>query len=104
MPPVELRVLGGEGHAEAGGKHPGGHPRQLLLADVLLHLPGQLEVLEHGGRVEQDVAGLPEDEGELLVVVGHHLRLEDLLGEAHQPVDVLHRLRRRRRRREEGRS
>ena len=46
-------------------------------------------MLEDGGSVEKIVSALPEDESELLVVVGHHLRLEDLLGQGHETVDVL---------------
>jgi len=88
--PVKLRVLAWQGDAEAGGQHPAGHLGELLLGDVLLHLSRQLEVLEHRRGVEQDVAGLPKDERQLLVVVGHHLRLEHLLGERHESVDVLH--------------
>lgn len=87
--PVKLRVLAGQGDAEHRGDHPGGHLGQLLARDALLHLPGQLEVLEHGGGVEQVVAALPEDERQLLVVVGHHLGLEGLLGQRHESVDVL---------------
>ena len=49
---------------------------------------GYLEVLEDGGGVEEIVSALPEDEGELLVVVGHHFRLEHFLAQRHQPVDV----------------
>lgn len=82
-------MLAGQGDAEDGGDDPGGHLGQLLARDVLLHLPGQLEVLEHGGGVEQVVAALPEDERQLLVVVCHHLGLEGLLGQRHEAVDVL---------------
>jgi hypothetical protein len=46
-------------------------------------------MLEDGRRVEQEVARLPEHERQLLIVVGHHLRLEDLLAEGHEAVDVL---------------
>ncbi len=46
-------------------------------------------MLEDGRRVEQEVARLPEDERQLLIVVGHHLGLEDLLAEGHEAVDVL---------------
>jgi hypothetical protein len=90
--PVELRMLAGQRGAETGRQHPAGHPRQLLPRDVLLHLARELEMLEDGRRVEQEVARLPEDERQLLIVVGHHLRLEDLLAERHQAVDVLDRL------------
>jgi len=45
-------------------------------------------MFEDGGGVEQIVPALPEDQGELLVVVSHHLWLEDLLGQSHQAVDV----------------
>jgi hypothetical protein len=87
--PIELRMLAGQGGAEAGRQHPARHARQLLPRDVLLHLSRQLEMLEDGRRVEQEVARLPEDECQLLIVVGHHLGLEDLLAERHQAVDVL---------------
>ena len=82
-------MLAGQRDAEDCGDDPGGHLGQLLARDVLLHLPGQLEMLEHGGGVEQVVAALPEDERQLLVVVGHHLGLEGLLGQRHEAVDVL---------------
>ena len=87
--PVKLRVLAGQRHAEDGGHHSGSHLGQLLGGDALLHLPGQLEVLEHGRRVEQMVAALPEDQRQLLVVVGHHFGLEGLLGQRHEAVNVL---------------
>ena len=75
--------------AEDSGHDPGGHLGQLLAGDALLHLPGQLEVLEHRRRVEQVVAALPEDQRQLLVVVGHHLGLEGLLGQRHEAMDIL---------------
>ena len=82
-------MLAGQRSAEAGGQNPAGHPRQLIRRDVLLHLARQLKVLEHGRGVEQKVARLPEDQGQLLIVVGHHFGLEDLLAEGHEAVDVL---------------
>lgn len=88
--PVKLGVLAWQGDTEAGSQHPAGHLGKLLLRDVLLHLSRQLEVLEHRRGMEQDVTGLPEDERQLLVVVCHHLRLEHLLGERHESMDVLH--------------
>ena len=35
--------------------------------------------LTYRSRVEEEVARLPEDERQLLIVVGHHLGLEHLL-------------------------
>ena len=82
-------MLAGKRGAETGRQNPAGHARQLLRRDILLHLSRQLEVLEDGGRVEEKVARLPEDERQLLIVVGHHLGREDLLAEGHEAVDVL---------------
>ena len=64
-----------------GGRqqYPAGHLGQLLGGDVLLHLPLQLEVLEHCSSVEQEVSTFPEDKSKLLVVVGHHFRLKHFL-------------------------
>ena len=39
--------------------------------------------------MKEMVARLPEDQGQLLIVVGHHFRLEGLLAEGHEAVDVL---------------
>ena len=45
-------------------------------------------MLEDGCGVEEIVATLPENQSELLVVIGHHFRLEDLLGQGHEAVDI----------------
>ncbi len=46
-------------------------------------------MFEDRSSVEEIVSALPENKGELLVVVGHHLRLEHLLRQRHETVDVL---------------
>ena len=86
---VKLRVLRRNGDGETGGKDARRHAAELVRREGLLHLPGELEVLEDGGRVEQLVARLPEHQGQLLIVVGHHLGLKHLLGHGHEAVDVL---------------
>ena len=42
--------------------------------------------------MKQKIPRLPKDEGQLQVVVGHHLGLEHLLAQGHKVVNVLNRL------------
>ena len=47
-------------------------------------------MFENSGSVEEVVSALPKDQSQFLIVISHHFRLEDLLGEGHEPVDILH--------------
>lgn len=69
-------------------------PLHLVLGQILAHLPRQMvEAVESAG-VEESVPRLPEDRGNLVVVVGHELWLGRLLGEGEEAVDVLDGLKR----------
>ena len=46
-------------------------------------------MFEHSCSMEQLVAALPEHQSQLLIVAGHDLGREGLLGQGHEPVDVL---------------
>ena len=72
---VKLWVVAGYGDSQDGSQHPRCKLGLLLRRNVLLHLPSQLEVLEDGSCMEQLVARLPKHQGQLLVVIGHHLGL-----------------------------
>ena len=72
---VELWVVAWDRNSQDGSQHPRSHLCLLFGRDILLHLPCQLEVLEDGSCMEQLVARLPEHQGQLLVVIGHHLGL-----------------------------
>ena len=50
-----------------------------LTGEIFPLVSGELEETEQSTSVVQFVAGLPEDESELLVVVGHQLRLRRFL-------------------------
>lgn len=65
---------------------------QLLLREVLPLLSGQMEQTMPGARMEHVVAGLPEDERLLRVVVSHDGGSWRLLGQSNQAMDVLDRL------------
>ena len=68
---------------------PGSQSRNLLLRNVFLQLSQQLEMLEQSRGVEELIAGLPEDQRELLVVVGHGLGLVGPVGQGDKVVDIL---------------
>lgn len=67
-------------------------PLHLLLGEVLAHLPGEVVKAVEGASVEQGVPRLPKHGGNLVVVVGHKLRLGGLLGKGEETMDVFHSL------------
>ena len=79
-------------HGQDGAQDPGCQLAQLLRTDILLHLPGQLEVLEDGSSMKQLISALPEDKCQFLVVIRHHLGLEDFFAQDHEAMDVLKKL------------
>lgn len=67
-------------------------PLHLFLGEVLAHLPGKVVEAMEGAGVEQGVPRLPKHGGNLVVVVGHKLRLGGLLGKGEETMDVFHSL------------
>ena len=60
-----------------------------LTGEILPLIPRKLEEAKKGAGVEQLVPRFPEDERQLLIVVGHQLGLRRLLRQRHHPVNVL---------------
>ena len=86
---VKLRMITRNRHGQDGAQDPGCQLAQLLSTDILLHLPGQLEVLEDGSSMKQLISALPEDKCQFLVVIRHHLGLEDFFAQDHEAMDIL---------------
>ena len=80
-------------HGQDGAQDPGGQLAQFFTTDILLHFPGQLEVLEDGSRMEQLISTFPKDKCQFLVVIRHHFGLEDFFAQDHEAMDVLYKRR-----------